>query len=297
MGNAPYSVLMSCTSFLPGLTEYVERSLFLCIEGRGEAGGRVMSKDNGNGNNNYLMLSRKLLSNELWKERRVFSKAEAWIDILFTVRYSEKPDFVPFGYNTLICHRGESLKSIETWATRWGWSKSKVVRFFGMLKKRNMIETQSETVTTRLTVCNYELYNKHRNAKETQMKRKPERKRNGNGTQTETEEEGSKKVGKKKKDIVASGNAKNKDTWITPFLKIWEEIYDGDFPIGPSVGAIKNVIERHGEEKALKGWRLYCEQTPAQYASAVNYAKASGTYIKTKTGRITFDENGIPHLA
>jgi len=156
-----------------------------------------MSKDNGSGNNNYLMLSRKLLSNELWKERRVFSKAEAWIDILFTVRYSEKPDSVPFGYNTLICHRGESLKSIETWAMRWGWSKSKTVRFFGMLKKRNMIETQSETVTTRLTVCNYELYNKHRNAKETQVKRKPERKRNGSGTQTETEEEGSKESSKK----------------------------------------------------------------------------------------------------
>jgi len=148
-----------------------------------------MSKDNGAGNNNFLMLSRKLLSNELWRERRVFSKAEAWIDILFTVRYSQEPERVNIGYQKFICHRGESLKSTETWAMRWGWSKSKVVRFFGMLKKRNMIETQSETVTTRLTVCNYKLYNKLRNANETQVKRKPERKRNASETQAETEEE------------------------------------------------------------------------------------------------------------
>ena len=151
-----------------------------------------MSKDNSAGNKDFLMLSRRFLQNELWNERRVFSKAEAWIDILFTVQYGEDPFPVPFGYKKLICYRGQALKSIETWAKRWNWSKSKVVRFFGMLKNRKMIRTESETQTTRLIVCNYEAYNKPRNTNGTTTETQTERTRNARGTHAETVEEGNK---------------------------------------------------------------------------------------------------------
>ncbi len=127
----------------------------------------------------YIKLWRRLQSNELWKERRVFSKAEAWIDILMEVQHSETPQKVILGMNTILCHQGESLKSLETWAKRWGWTKSKTRRVLQLFQRCSMIRLKSETVTTRLSVCNYNDYNKSRNTNETQMKRK----RNANETQ------------------------------------------------------------------------------------------------------------------
>jgi hypothetical protein len=68
---------------------------------------------------------------------------------------------------------------------KWGWNISAVNRFFDLLKKDGMIVLQNETVTTRLTVCNYASYKDERNAHETQTKRK----RNASETQTKSIEE------------------------------------------------------------------------------------------------------------
>ena len=55
-----------------------------------------------------------------------------------------------------------------------------------MLENDEMIVLKNETVTTRLTICNYESYQTERNADETQMKRK----RNAGETQTTPTKEG-----------------------------------------------------------------------------------------------------------
>jgi hypothetical protein len=55
-----------------------------------------------------------------------------------------------------------------------------------MLEKANMIRIANETVTSRLTVLNYNEYQQPRNADETQMKRK----RNGGETQAKTNNKG-----------------------------------------------------------------------------------------------------------
>ena len=63
------------------------------------------------------------------------------------------------------------MNSLDTWAKKWGWHKSKVRRFFNLLEQDAMIVTKSETQTTRITVCNYGIYNDPWNADETQTKR------------------------------------------------------------------------------------------------------------------------------
>lgn len=131
----------------------------------------------------YIKLYRKIQENELWKERRVFSKAEAWIDILMEVQHTTEPTKVILGMTVLTCTRGESLKSLETWGERWGWHKSKVRRFLKLLVDNSMIELKNDTVTTRLKVCQYDEYQGERNANETQMKRK----RNADETQMKTD--------------------------------------------------------------------------------------------------------------
>jgi len=119
----------------------------------------------------YLALWRKLSDHPFWKEKREFSKAEAWIDLLWEVQHKEEPQEVLLGMTCLVCNYGESLKSLETWSKRWGWNKSRVRRFLGLLEKMNQIRHISEKKTTRITVLNYKGYDPKRNASETQVKR------------------------------------------------------------------------------------------------------------------------------
>lgn len=127
----------------------------------------------------YIKLWRKIQDNPLWKERRKFSKAEAWIDIIMEAQHSPEPDQVLIGNTMIICNRGECIKSLETWSKRWGWTKSATRRFLSLLKNMGNIDTESVTVTTRIKVINYDTYCPLRNANETQVKRK----RNASETQ------------------------------------------------------------------------------------------------------------------
>jgi hypothetical protein len=103
------------------------------------------------------------------------------------VQHSEKPQEVALGMTVLTCNYGESLKSITTWAKRWGWSRNKVYRYVKLLESRNMIATKSEQVTTRLRVCNYSRYDPKQNADGTPDRTQIERKQNADRTQADTD--------------------------------------------------------------------------------------------------------------
>jgi hypothetical protein len=126
-------------------------------------------------NGGFVAVFRKVRDNFLWEPERPRTKFEAWLDILMEVQHSPGPKPVLIKGRTLYCRRGQSLKSLENWARRWGWSKTKVVRFFEVLERQEMIKCESERVTTRLTVVNYDLYNPGRNGDGADPKRKPER--------------------------------------------------------------------------------------------------------------------------
>ena len=130
----------------------------------------------------YIALHRKFQSHDFWREHREFSRAEAWIDIVMAARWKREPGEVRIGNKLLICHRGEVLYSIPTWARRWGWTVSKAKRFLYSMDanrnptcKRPMIELSNELKTTRLRVCEYDTYQKPRTASEleTDSKRTP----------------------------------------------------------------------------------------------------------------------------
>ena len=120
----------------------------------------------------WICLHRKIQENFLWREHRKFSRAEAWVDILMEVRHSRTPDKVMIKNTMITVRRGQSIKSLETWADRWNWTKSATRRYFILLIREKMITIENMRKTTRLTVCNYGLYQKRRNAGETQVKRK-----------------------------------------------------------------------------------------------------------------------------
>ena len=122
-----------------------------------------------NNESGWIAIHRKTRQNFLWKEKREKTKFEAWIDILLEVNHGCIDDIL-IGNEKISCGRGQSVNSLDTWAARWRWSKSRVRRFLKLLELEGMIQLENITKTTRLTVCNYDTYQTDRNGSETGVK-------------------------------------------------------------------------------------------------------------------------------
>lgn len=130
----------------------------------------------------WIKIHRSITQHWLYSEKRVYSKLEAWYDIIMTVNYVDNKTVIKGRLYEV--KRGESTLSFESWAKRWNWDKSKVRRFFLLLQKDKMIVLKCDNTTTHLTVCKYESYQGEQNADEPQTKRK----RNSNETNIRNKE-------------------------------------------------------------------------------------------------------------
>lgn len=135
----------------------------------------------------WVKLHRGLLDNWLNSDPEHLA---AWARILLLVNW--KPGKAVIKGKVLMVEPGQSVMSYQSWAKALGWSKSRVVRFFKTLEKAECIRLENETVTVRLSVVNWALYQDDRNGSGTEAVRTPERKRNGSGTEAESIEEGKK---------------------------------------------------------------------------------------------------------
>lgn len=190
----------------------------------------------------WISLHRQLTNHYFWKEKRVFSKAEAWIDILLNVNHTDKDVLIK---NTIYkVKRGDSINSLDTWASRWNWNKSKVRRFLSLLQQENMIVTKNETQTTRLTVCKYDSYQPTGNANETQVKRK----RNANDTQT-TPNNNVNNVNNENKVYRSFAHLTLSIEENDKLLKIYEQV---------KIDSILDSIENYKNNKNYKSLYLTC---------------------------------------
>jgi hypothetical protein len=115
----------------------------------------------------WIKLHRQIKEHWLWKSD---NRLKWWIDILLTVNHNDTKVLIK---GTLIdCKRGQSIRSLESWAKEWNVSKGAVRDFFKLLESDQMMTTESLQITTRITVCKYEDYQDQLNDKETQKKRK-----------------------------------------------------------------------------------------------------------------------------
>lgn len=109
----------------------------------------------------YIPISRKLFNHPFWTEKREYSRAEAWIDLLRSVRFEASPGRVIIGNKTVVINRGEMPVSLRYLAERWQWSKNKADAFLNLLVNEGMIckRTAPGTVQTVVAICKYESYN------------------------------------------------------------------------------------------------------------------------------------------
>jgi hypothetical protein len=107
----------------------------------------------------FIRINRKLFDHFLWKENRVYSRAEAWIDLIQLVTYNPKGGTGIISGVTVRWNRGQFPISYSFLAKRWTWNIHKTRIFLSMLKESSQITTVSTSVTTILTICNYDFYN------------------------------------------------------------------------------------------------------------------------------------------
>ena len=103
---------------------------------------RIMNKGKRKKHEGFIPLFRRFLDNQLWTEKRKFSKAEAWIDLLFMARYGVEPEKIIDRGELIVIKQDEILTSHRTLAKKWGWSKKKTTDFLKCLSKSAQIVYQ-----------------------------------------------------------------------------------------------------------------------------------------------------------
>lgn len=141
----------------------------------------------------YVRLSRKFFKHSFWKESRIYSPAEAWLDLISSARFEEEPERLLVNLKIVNINRGELRASQRYLANRWRWSLSKVNGFIKLLLDERMIERRTEHSETIIIIKNYEVYN-------VSEKRKSEQEPNDDETLPEQTKEG--KEGEEIKEVI-----------------------------------------------------------------------------------------------
>ena len=105
----------------------------------------------------WVCLYRDIQDHWIWEDLKYF---RWWVTILMNVNHEEKK--FPVGDQIFLCNPGQSFRSIDKWTELFNCSKKTTMKFFDMLKKDNMILTETIGSGNRrkhlLTVCNWSKY-------------------------------------------------------------------------------------------------------------------------------------------
>ncbi|EMF0394548.1 hypothetical protein ACPTHC_03450 [Enterococcus faecium] len=116
----------------------------------------------------WIALHRNIRDHWVYQEKRVFSKYEAWLDLLMDANHQNNKFL--FDGQLIEVKRGEFITSVRQLCERWGWSNTKVNRFLKMLENDQMLIRKSDSQKTVITIVNYDFYQRYE-SKETTAKR------------------------------------------------------------------------------------------------------------------------------
>lgn len=104
----------------------------------------------------WISLYRKIQEHWLWTKRRKFSQFEAWISLLFKANFKDTK--IMIGDNLVEVKRGSFITSEVKLAEEWKWDRSTVRKFLKTLEEQEMIQKNSTTKYTSISIENWELY-------------------------------------------------------------------------------------------------------------------------------------------
>ena len=107
----------------------------------------------------YILIDRNIMDSWLW-DYEPYSRAQAWIDLLFLARYQENSTYISIRNNDIEIKHGEVCWSQEALGKRWKWSKKKVVSYLKKLEKELQITLQKTAAIHKIEIINYSKYQK-----------------------------------------------------------------------------------------------------------------------------------------
>jgi hypothetical protein len=135
-------------------------------------------------NQGYIKIYRKIRDNILWKEKRRFSKLEAWLDILLSANHKDTKILVEL--NLVEVKKGEIFTSQLKLSQKWSWGVASVNRFIKLLKSENQIRYRAENKYTIISILNWDKYQSNKENMESSFKGNMENKRKAVGKQSES---------------------------------------------------------------------------------------------------------------
>lgn len=103
----------------------------------------------------WIKLHRQIQDSWIW-EKKPFSEGQAWIDLLLMANHAERK--VPIGNELVVLQPGTIITSERKLMERWGWSKTKVRAFIGILEQDKMVSKRTNHKQTVLIVEKYTIY-------------------------------------------------------------------------------------------------------------------------------------------
>ncbi|HDJ6923566.1 TPA: DnaD domain-containing protein [Staphylococcus aureus] len=119
----------------------------------------------------WISIDRSIQNHWLFKEKRTFSKFEAWIYLLMEANHSKAK--VPIGNQIVTVERGQRLTSILTLSDLFNWSRFKVKTFLDLLESDGMLEVKTTSKYTLITIVNYDFYQSEQGRNQHQTDIKP----------------------------------------------------------------------------------------------------------------------------
>ena len=111
--------------------------------------------------NGWARIHRQIEENPLWLSEP-FTRGQAWVDLIIFANH--KDSFFYIRGNKVDIKRGQIGWSQITIAKRWKWNRKKVRGFLNMLETGQQITQQKNTLTTVITILNYDKYQSKRTA-------------------------------------------------------------------------------------------------------------------------------------
>jgi len=187
----------------------------------------------------WIKIHRRLKKHWIWIDAEKF---RAWITILMEVNHDDK--MVLIQGELIECKRGQSIKSIGTWAKEFRWTPKKFRTFLKVLENDSMIVREGLHKTTRITVCNYDSYQDKGQTKGTQK---------ANRGQTEGKQRATNKNVKNVKNVKNNINKGAK-------TKISEPYFDKGVLIEPK------IVEQPEYKSVGNELRQWANDNPKQWA-------------------------------
>lgn len=126
----------------------------------------------------FIPIRRTLFDHFLFKEKRIFSRFEAWLDLIQLASFkNENSDFIAGKLVTK--DRGEIVASLRYLSTRWNWSMHKVSDYLELLRSQDMAIVGKENGISKIVLVNFEKHNSINVVENSEVKLKRNSKRNG----------------------------------------------------------------------------------------------------------------------